>query len=753
MKTRWIRLGGLCLLGFGLLSCGEDGSGSGGAPGDEVPEGPACVSNAQFFEEEVQGKVLGVVCESCHTRGGLARHTEFILEPQSHPRFAEENAATLESLAGLERDGTSVLLLKPRGLEDHGGGEVLTEDSEEFAILQEYLDRLENPVACDDEADAETHGAGLTLLDAEGTVRKAAILLVGRLPSEAELAAARAGGEPAARAVIRAMLEEEAFLDRVRELYNDLLLTDRLARGTDAIGAVDEEQFQGLYWYEAEENGDVRNVLAARLNTAIAREPLEIVVHVVRNDRPFTEILTGDYTMVNDYSAMSFGLQNTQWPETLDPETLTYREAKLDGIPHAGLLTTASFMNRYPTTATNRNRHRTWAFMSKFMATDILQFADRPIDPTVSEVHNPTQNDAQCTVCHAMMDPIAGTFQNWDNGGRYRPPEEGWFPDLPPPGFDRAQLPASDKRSSLAWMAREAVKDERFSIATVHTALHGVTGLDLLDAARVGDDPAKKEAYATQRRFVAATAAKFRESDYNVKTVFEEVAMSDYFRTVGADESAGPGALHHGGTAHLLTPEELTRKILAVTGVAWADNNGRHYLLRDYELLYGGIDSAAVTDRLRDPNGIMGAIGLRMATEMSCRSVARDFVLPAAQRRLFPHVEIAYEPETAEGFAIPQAQGLIRDNIRHLHARILGEELSANDPEIQATYALWYETWKEGKAAVVAGETGVDLPGGCRADGGTLPESSRVRRDAGYTIRAWMAVMTYLLSDYRMFYE
>jgi hypothetical protein len=738
------------LLALSAVLCGLCGCGESEPEQDPTGE-TACVSDAAFFRDEVQPKVLGAVCQSCHTRGGLARHTDFILEPQTHPRFEEENASTLSALAGLERDGMSIVLLKPLGLEDHGGGEILAEDSEEYQLLERYVARLADPVGCDRDG-IEAAGDQLELLTPEQTLRKGAVMLVGRLPTAQETAAVRSGGEPALRTTLRAMMEEEAFLVRVRELYNDLLLTDRFARNSDAIGAVDEERFLGLYWYEGEENGDRRGLMASRVNTALAREPLEIILHVVRNDRPFTEILTGDYTMVNDYSGMSLGVADSPWPDTLDPETLVYRPARLDGIPHAGVLTTAAFMNRYPTTNTNRNRHRTWAFMSKFMATDILQFADRPIDPSASEIHNPTQNDSQCTVCHALMDPIAGTFQNWDNAGRYRPPEDGWFPDLPPPGFDRGALPAAAKTSSLAWLAEQAVQDERFSIATVRTILAGMTGLDLLDGARIGADPARKLAFARQRSFVVPTAALFRDGDYNLKTVFEEVLMSHYFRAAH-DLGADDGALFHAGTAHLLTPEELTRKIEALTGRAWADRNGRHYLLADYELLYGGIDSAAVTDRLDDPNGIMGAIGLRMAMEVSCTSVAPDLVLPPHQRRLFPWVEPSFEPETDEGFDIPEAQSYILENIRHLHARILGEDLPVHHEEIRATYALWYETWAEGKAAVAAGEQAVDLPGNCRADGGAIPEGRRVRRDANYTIRAWLAVMTYLLSDYQMFYE
>ena len=83
---------------------------------------------------------------------------------------------------------------------------------------------------------------------------------------------------------------------------------------------------------------------------------------------------------------------------------------------------------------------------------------------------------------------------------------------------------------------------------------------------------------------------------------------------------------------------------------------------------------------------------------------------------------------------------------------------SINDPEIDHTYTLCYETWKEGKAAIEANTTPSWLPWRCRAQwdfwtNETLPEHLQIRYDYDYTIRAWMATMSYLLSDYRFLYE
>ena len=100
----------------------------------------------------------------------------------------------------------------------------------------------------------------------------------------------------------------------------------------------------------------------------------------------------------------------------------------------------------------------------------------------------------------------------------------------------------------------------------------------------------------------------------------------------------------------------------------------------------------------------------------------------------------------------------IRENIQHLYSHILGEELDINDPAIDAAYQLFYDTWQDGVAAVAADEASNDLSGECRADdnywtGEDYADEVRVINDSDYTVRAWMAVVTYLLSDYRFLHE
>ncbi|MCB9682040.1 MAG: DUF1588 domain-containing protein [Alphaproteobacteria bacterium] len=721
------------------------------------PNDAVCIDNAAFFRDKVYPEVVQPTCMACHTADGLARDSDLVFVTTARPDHEAANLEVLAEVAGLEREGQSIVLRKPLGMDQHGGGPVLAEDSEAYALLTEFVSRLDAPVVCDDVGKVTSADAGLKLMSPVSTLRKAALLATGHLPSADQTARVRTGGEAALVTAVWELMDDPAFSDVFMERLNDVLHTDRYLRDNDAIGIVDDDDFPSLYWYEDAGDGDYSKA-RERTNDAIAREPLELAAWVMRNDRPWTEVLTADYTMVNAYSAQAYGIQGTDWPSPADPASLDFYPARIEGFPHAGMLTTPAFLNRYPTTPTNRNRHRAWFFYKTFLATDILTFADRPIDPTVSSAHNPTANDPQCTVCHATMDPVAGAFQNWDEEGRNRPREEGWYAEMVPPGFGESMLPSPERTHALSWLAQQAVSDPRFPTAAVRLMLEAYTGLAPLTTATAGDDAEKKAALSLQDKWVEEVATELVARDHDIKYAIERVLTSRYFRAI-EDVSAADGALLQAGTAHLLTPEELDRKITAITGMPWRSSaSSRDLLLDRYLMLYGGIDSFSVLDRLRDPNGIMAAIQLRMATEMACEAIPHDLVLDNAQRRLMPYAETSYEPFTDDGFEVPEAEAAIRRNLQYLHLRMLGEDLELDSPELDATYQLWLDTWRAGKDAMVAGEVDDDLMGACTAQndpwtGDSLPSDHRVTRDPRFTVRAWVTVFAYLAADWRFLYE
>ena len=738
------------------------------------PEEPEeCVTTEQFFKEQVWAPTLSTQCITCHNPAGVAKDSQFVLQSSDFTGYLDANLATVERLAKLEYEGEPWILIKPTNTVEHGGGVQFDRGSEQYDALAELVDRIRNPVECEAPNTDETYLADVTMLSELETLRKASLSLVGRLPTPEEELAVSTRGLEALDEVLDAMMEEDAFYTRLKEIYNDHFLTDKYVRDTSAIGLLDGEDYPSAYWFEGIADEEEQNRARQLANRAVARENLELVAHVVREGRPFTEILTADYMMVNPFSARSYGL-DVSFEDMDDPNQ--WREARRPGLPHAGVLTSHIWLNRFPTTPTNRNRHRARMVFQFFLATDVLALAERPIDPTNIESFNPTRESEYCTVCHANIDPIGGTLQNWDDLGRYRPMEGGWYQEMYAPGYGDEALPAGRTLEASMWLAEQLAVDPRFAAAQVHIIYEGMTGDVPL---REPSDPsaptylADLVAFGAQNTELQRISDLFVESEYDLKLLFKEIVKSPFYRAKGFeptwDEEMAQSEeadqrlaeLAPVGTARWLTPEQLERKIVAVTGYPWQRSlTSDNYLLdfAEYRIFYGGIDSDTIIERMSDPNGIMASIAMRMANEVACWNTARDFTEAAAQRRLFPYVEPGFEPEDDNGFEIPAVTEAIRANIQHLHWHLLGEELELNDPEIDRTYALFLEVWRDGRRGLAVGEYEVQLPGPCQADvdfwsDQPLSGVESIENDPTYSIRAWMAVMTYLLSDYRFLHE
>jgi len=745
-------------------SCGGDDKPAPAATGDDGQSGD-CVSTLSFFNEHVWTPVMSTKCIACHNPQGQAKDSRLVLIDANQPGYLEANLAVVEDVAGLERDGLSILLIKPIGGDTHGGGPQIAEGGEEYQALQALVGRFKEPVACEDTVVAVDF-EDVELMDPQRTLRKASVVLAGRLPTDAEIDRVLTDGEPALDGLLDALMKEEAFYTWLKEVYNDQFLTNRYLGRNNAVDLLNDEDYPDRYWHQDESMSEEERTVAARFtNNSVASDTLELVAHVVREDRPFTEILTADYTMVNPYSARVFGVYDrVSWS---DPSDATeWHEASIPGRPHAGVLTSPMWLNRFPTTDTNVNRHRSRMVYRFFLATDILRLASRPVDPSSVAGHNPTLNDANCSVCHAVMDPVAGTFMNWSPSGRYLPPEAGWFPELRSPGFGDAVLPWDDRFEALRWLAEQIAGDRRFVTSSVQILFQGLTGQKpvLTPTDRNAPDYAVrlKQAEDQERVFTEIGDAMVADN-YSLKTAIKGIILSPYFRAINASPSdEGRAAqLANVGAARFLPPELLSRKVKAVLGYPWEEGYDRRNVLvsdRDYLIFYGGIDSDSVTERITDPNGMMANIAERMSNHMACVAVPRDFILPATERRLFRHVERTYEPEDINGFEIKEAVAAIKTNIQYLHEYLLGERLPITSPEIERTYALFLETYREGKIGIAQAGYSDRMPDSCRVrtdfyTGEELPEAQRVEYDRNYVLRAWMAVVSYMLSDFRFLYE
>lgn len=745
------------------IAAALSGAGASCSGGDE------CLSTRSFFEQNVWSGFMGQKCGKCHTPDGPAimeKNAKFVLQPASYPGFVDANLANIKEISKIEYEGKSELLLKPIGQMSHGGGAVIEEGSNEYNTLVELLDRVAaNEESCQ-EAPSTTLSSVL-LASPSSTLRRAALDLVGRLPTDEEKAAVKKGGEAALDKAIDGFMKEDAFYERLREIYNDVFLTDRFISNYDAeaIDFMNTEAYPGVGPYRDSDNPAYHSPDRPLINRAIAREPLDFIAYVVKNDKPYTDVVAGDYTVVNPFSAIAYGVnQSVSFSDPTNYNEFKETVVTLGNgatVPHAGVLSTPAFLNRWQTSPTNRNRGRARRVAQFFLATDVLKIADRPIDSTkVTAVQDPTRNSEACTVCHTVIDPIAGGFRGFDDED-YEDfdPKRAWYDDMFPPGYGDIKMDPNYYPRALQWLGPKLAGDVRFRISAVRTIFKGLTSHEPLSYPTNGGHPLFRtslDAWGAQDTFFRQTADDFAKNGYNLKLVFKAIIKSPYYRAIGVAPGAPVGSLESVGMGRLLTPEMLNRKITAVTGAHWRRQSNweepHDWLTEDYNILYGGIDSTSTITRLTAANGLIASVAGRMSNEMSCSLTGWDFTKGKSLRRFFPHIELDQVPESA-GNEVPGSVAAIKKNIQHLHQLFLDEELSIDDPEIERTYQLFLDTWHElsqsGDTELVWSCTGRRSP----LDGTELPEEERINDDPNFTLRSWQAVMTYLMSDYKFLYE
>jgi hypothetical protein len=734
----------------------DDGTSSSSEGGSDSTTGypEDCYSTRDFFADRVWAPLMANVCLQCHDPTGVAaeKGAKFRLLSPVYPGFIEANLENIRSIAGYEYEGLPLLLAKPAGAVDHGGGTLLTEDSEQYADIVELLAQLDDPVECAP-APPSASFPDVALLTPAQTLRKAALHLGGRLPTDVAT-----GGEPALRAALDLLMTEQGFYDRLAEIYNDVFFTDTYV----VRGSINQLNGNPPDWPNVtvylNKDMPLPAAQAKRINDAVAREPLALVQYIVKNGLPFTEVLLAKYTVFTPDSAFLYGLTlpfvDPEDPTELQPGTLSVtRGGGTVPFPHAGVLTSPMWLNRFPTTPTNRNRHRARKVYDQFLATDVLALASQAIDPSAgSTFANPTRDAAECAKCHRVIDPIAGAFQMFDrNNQDYLVDPPVWYPEMFAPGYGNELMPADQFETGVQWLAERVAHDPRFALATTYTIYRALTGQRPLVYPTDPGQPNYQQrmtAWEVQDEALRAIADEFTAADYDLKVILREVVLSPYYRGINlADPPSAERAaeLSAVGTGRLSPPEQLTRKVQAITGVRWG-GVGTDLLLGEYKILYGGIDSFDVTNRLTDINQVMASVAQRMAIEVACVATAFDFSKPPEERLLFPMVDVTDTSEAA-----------IRENLAYLHGRVLGESLTADSAALDATYELFAATLAEGQANL-ADMTEVAGLGPCQAlkdaaTGNDLPPERQVKTDELYTIRAWQAVVMYLLSDYQFLYE
>lgn len=463
-------------------------------------------------------------------------------------------------------------------------------------------------------------------LTAPQFLTRASLDLRGRLPSEAELAAVTA--QPAqVDAMVSAFVDDDAFGLRVRDLFAGTYRT-RSAR---------------YFFSEPEDDEEV--LIFERM---AGEEILKLIEHIAIEDRPFTELVTGDYTFADETMAKF-------WPlEGYDDEVGGWQMVSYgDGRPAAGIISTNSFHMRYLNMDENYNRGRANA-LSRILLCD--NYLARPIDfprdidlTDANAIENAISENAACVSCHASLDPFASFLFGYpgEDDDYLYDEERAWLWEettgQAPAYYGTAGDDAADLGAAIA-------QDARFAKCTTRRVFEGLVGRKALD----------EDADALRRHQDA-----FVSSGMRLKPLIESILRDPVYQ--GRSDS---GRVTVG--SKLMSPETLDLTILDLTGYQLLQNDAS--LLRSdrgLHVLGGGLSHHA-GDYAPSTSNVT-----RVLVQSQVAEGAAIYLLEE-QSGFYDRVFQGVDMDTPD-----------RDAIARLYTQILGKSVDGDDAEVVELVDLW----------------------------------------------------------------
>ncbi len=163
------------------------------------------------------------------------------------------------------------------------------------------------------------------------------------------------------------------------------------------------------------------------LRQAMLEETKLFFGSIVKEDRNVVDLMTADYTFVNERLARHYGIPNVYGSQ--------FRRVKVTDENRRGLLGQASIL-----TATSYANRTSPVQRGKWILTNILGTPPTPPPPNVPELKDNGEDskplslrermeqhraDPVCAGCHKVMDPVGFALENFDAIGRWRSTDDG----------------------------------------------------------------------------------------------------------------------------------------------------------------------------------------------------------------------------------------------------------------------------------------------------------------------------------------
>ena len=318
--------------------------------------------------------------------------------------------------------------------------------------------------------------------------------------------------------------------DELFELAAEGALSDEDVVRAQVDRMIQDDRFEGFFdgflerWlrvYRLEEyTPDTKYVWDEELRQSFFAETESFIRHVIETDAPLTEMLTADYSFLNERLAEHYGVEGVTGPEL--------RQVTFDDGRRGGLLTQGSVLavTSHPDGTSPVQRGK-WILEQLLCAAppdppaDVDALLENPDGETRTTRERLAEHrrNPECSVCHDKMDPLGLAFENFDPVGMWRDDEE-----TGQPVDATAVLPDGMAFEGVMELAQILAADEAYVGCVTEKLMAYSLGRSL-----------DTQDYCIVERVVTRAAAR----GGSFRTIMEELVVDDVFRSVGGREEVG----------------------------------------------------------------------------------------------------------------------------------------------------------------------------------------------------------------------
>ena len=334
----------------------------------------------------------------------------------------------------------------------------------------------------------------------------------------------------------------------------------------------------------------LQETLAYPFVLSIGEEAPRLMAEIATEDRPWTDLVTADFTMANALLIDIWELESIEQEPTTDSPWVKARFK--DGRPAGGIISTNGLWWRHYTTPNNKSRSRA-SFLTKFLVCDdhfTRETAEIPVlradDGNVDEM---AMEDPVCKACHITLDPVsAALYGFWQHDIhdvlelQYYHPEREWM------GEDELNL-------QMAWYGKPLASPAELGPAIANDGRFASCAVSSL-AEKMWRRQLVEEDNGRLQQLLFA----FQDGELRYSSLLKAIIQSPEYQL-------GEGALadsRHRSAAKLLYPAQMASAITDLTTFEWIENEIP--MLDNDELglriLLGGIDGRMVNTWAVEPS-------------------------------------------------------------------------------------------------------------------------------------------------------